>query len=137
MKKSLTVIKVLLAIFTLTNFGLAVVAFIGGDVAIKSIKLFYGATINLTPQITHLIRMLGAMTFAVSFLGVMAFMDPVKNRAIISVAVFLLVVRAIEMMIFYGNITTHFNIAPARLIQNILSFLIMAILLFIFRPKAQ
>ncbi|MBN2120641.1 MAG: hypothetical protein JW734_06270 [Candidatus Omnitrophica bacterium] len=137
MKNSIKVIRALLVIFTLINFVMAILAFIGGDVATKFITLFYGATVALTPQLTHLIRMFGAMNLAFAFLGLLAYLDPVKNGAIIDGAICLLLVRGVEMLVFSKNIINYFDVSQFRLLQNAASFFIMAILLFIFKPKAK
>ena len=137
MKKSLLVIRTLLLMFTLINLAMAIFAFVAGDAAVRFIGASYGAAVYLTPQLTHVIRMFGAMNLAMAFLGAMAYLDPVKNRSIINGAILLLSVRAIEMMVFWENIIEHFRVPQDRLIQNIASFSIMAILLFIFRPKAD
>ncbi|MFA5334827.1 MAG: hypothetical protein WC316_04175, partial [Candidatus Omnitrophota bacterium] len=124
-------------IFTVINLAMAVLSFVAGSSAIKFVALFYGATIDLTPQMTHVIRMFGAMNLAMAFMGAAAMIDPGKNRAIINGAIILLLVRAIEMLVFYKDIVDNFNIAPSRLIFNSATFLVMAIALIVFRPKTQ
>lgn len=135
--KSFRGIRIVLGIFTLINLVMGIAAFGPQDILVKFITLFYGANIQLTPQLTHVIRMFGAMNLAMTFLGLMGIKDPVKNKVAIDVAIVLLVIRGCEMLVYIKDIVNYFSIPQARILQNAASFFIMVILLVVFRPKAK
>jgi len=135
MNKKTVVLKVLLAIFTAINFFMAVVSFATRETVNWLIQMSYGATVALTPQLVHVIRMFGAWNLTFAFLGAMAFANPEKNQIVVKGAVLLLSVRFIEMIIFWSYIVENFAIEPARLFSNACSYLIMATFLWIFRPS--
>ena len=135
--KQLQGIRIVLGIFTLINLVMGLAAFGPQNILVKFIALFYGASIELTPQLTHVIRMFGAMNLAMAFLGLMGVKDPLKNKLAIEVAIVLLVLRGVEMLVYIKDIVNYFSIPQARVLQNAASFFIMVILLAIFRPKAQ
>lgn len=135
--KNERILKVLLMIFVAINVIIGILVFTQGKLANLFVALFYGAEVQFTPQLVHVMRMFGAMSLAMAYLGWKAFQDPIKNREIINGAIILLSLRGLEMIVFSKEIVTYFNITPARNIANMCSYFAMATLLYIFRPKAQ
>ncbi len=137
MNKSFPGIRITLFIFTLINLVMGILAFASQDIVARFIALFYGATVQLTPQLTHVIRMFGAMNLSMAFLGAMGIKDPVKNIVVIDVAIALLVIRGCEMLVYIKDLTQYFGLSQMRVLQNTASFFIMVILLIVFRPKTK
>ncbi len=137
MGKSNTALRILLLVFCVANVIWGIVGLMGGEAAVKAAAWFYGANVTLTPQISYIIRMLGAFVLIAGLLGGVAALDPVKNKAIISCIIILLVLRVLQRIIFAKEIFEAFGITNARNLSNIIFFLAIAIALYLLRPKAE
>ncbi len=136
MRNNFTLLRVFMGVFTAICLIIGIVALAGGAQVLPfMIHLIYGARVDLTPQMVHVIRIIGAMNLTFAFVGALALKDPVKNRAAVLIAICLLSVRAIEMIVFSSEIISNFNISPLRNAVNIAGYLVVAIALFILRPK--
>lgn len=98
------------------------------------ILIFYGATLQITPQIEHIIQMFGAYMLTVGVLGLYAIWNPAGSRGIIYCLVFLLIVRVIQRLFFFGQAEAVFGISPVYYWGQTALFFIMAVALFCFRP---
>lgn len=107
------------------------------DLANAVVELAYGASVTLTPQLRHVIRMLGAFMIAVGVLAGFALIDPVRNRAIIDGLVVLLLIRVGQRILLADEIEGAFGVSVSRLWGQSAFFLVLAIALFVLRPKPK
>jgi hypothetical protein len=104
-------------------------------VASRIIKATYGATVVLTPQLIHVIRILGAFMITIGFLAGLAFMNPFRNRAIIWGVIVLLVLRVSQRFFFAAEIQEAFGVTTGHLVGQSVFFLATALGLFLLLPK--
>lgn len=137
MGKSNTVLRILLLVFCVANVIWGIVGLMGGETAVKAAAWFYGANVTLTPQISYVIRMLGAFVLVLGILGGVAALDPARNKAIINCIVILLVLRVLQRIFLAKEIFEAFGITNARNMSNIIIFLAIALAIYLLSLKAK
>jgi hypothetical protein len=130
-------LRVLLAYVCLSHVILGGLGFLfpPDPIALRIIKATYGATVVLTPQLIHVIRMLGAFMIAIGFLAGLAFTNPFRNRAIIWGIILLLILRVSQRFIFAAEIQEAFGVTSGRLVLQAVFFLAIALGLLLLLPK--
>lgn len=131
-----TALKVLLALVGLAHLMLGLIANVAPpETLVKVASVFYGATVDVTSQSHHVIRIVGAFMIGVAVMAFLACRDPQHNQAIILGIITVLVLRVIQRIVFAQEISSAFHIPPGRLWVQIAFFLLVAIGLFVLRPK--
>lgn len=132
-----TSLRVLLALVGLAHLALGLIANLAPpEMLVKVVTTFYGATIDVTAQSHHVIRIVGAFMIGISVMAFLACRDPQRNQAIIMGIITVLVLRVVQRILFAQEIGSAFNIPASRIWLQIAFFLITAIALFVLRPKA-
>lgn len=131
-------LRVLLAVVSVSHLllGLLAVAAPVESVARVAAAL-YGATLDVTPALQHILRILGAFMIAVGLMSSFAFFSPEKHEGIIAGVVVLLLLRVAERLIFAREIQSTFQVSTTHLWIQSIFFLILAVALFIVRPRAS
>jgi hypothetical protein len=137
MKGSYGLLRFCLVVFSLANIVLGAVAFSGDRAVVRMAASFYGAEVLLTPQLIHVIRMLGAFVFAIGIMAALAITDPERNVHIIDGIIILLLLRVLQRVLYAGQITAFFGISDSRNWMNVGFFLIIAFLFALLRPKEK
>lgn len=131
-------LKVVLGVVCLSHLTLGAAGFLAGRNAVtEAVASAYGATLTMTPQLQHVLRMLGAFMIAVGVMSAFALLNPARNRAIINGLAVLLLLRVAQRIVFAQEIQEVFSISSARLWGQTVFFLALAALLFFLRPKAE
>jgi hypothetical protein len=105
------------------------------DLVTQVLKIFYNATVTLTPQLQHAARIVGAYMLAFSVLSALALWKPEQNRHIINGVIILLLLRVGQRMIFAAQIHEVFQIPYWYHWGQSAFFLAIAVALFFLRPK--
>ena len=134
MKTSYLPIRIVLGLVAIAHIIIGLIGVIP-IVPREIILTFYGAALQITPQIEHIIQMFGAYMLTVGALGVYAFWNPAGNRGIIHCLIFLLLVRVIQRLFFFGQAEAVFDISPGYYWGQTVLFFIVAVALFWFRPS--
>lgn len=87
---------------------------------------FYGAQVNWTPELSYIVKPVGAFMLTLGVLAGVAARKPLDYPATIYGFVLLFVVRGLQRIIFQGEIETAFEIASGRNLGNAIFFLLMA-----------
>jgi hypothetical protein len=135
MKKSNLAIKIVVGLVAAAHIIIGLIGVIPW-IPINIVLMFYGAALQINPQIAHIIQMFGAYMLTIGFLGIYAILDPVKNINIIYGVSFLLFLRVIQRLVFAGQAHAIFGISPGYYWGQTVCFLVLAILLLVFKPKA-
>ena len=106
-------------------------------IPLSIVLMFYGASLQINPQIAHIIQMFGAYMLAVGVLGAFAVWDPLKNKSIIYGISFLLFLRVLQRIIFAGQAYSVFGISPIYYWVQTVLFFAIALALVLLRPKAS
>jgi hypothetical protein len=133
----LTALKALLALVCVTHLALGLIAFTGlpGPVT-KIASGLYGVTVTVTPQLQHLIRILGAFMIAIGVMSGFALFKPQQNRAIIDGVAILLLLRASQRILFAQQLHDVFSLSYGRLWTQAIFFLALAVALLFLRPRS-
>ena len=91
---------------------------------------YYGAEVNWTPQFVYILKPLGAFMFVLGILAAVAARNPLGNKMVVYGLVTLFVIRALQRVVFGGEIYAAFAIAPGRNIGNAVFFVALAVALF-------
>lgn len=133
-----TAFKLLLALVGVAHLALGLIANLApSEMLVKVVAEFYGATIEVTAQSHHVIRIVGAFMIGVGMMAFLACRNPQRNQAVIFGIITVLVLRVIQRVVFAHELSSTFNIPPARVWLQVTFFLLTAIALFVLRPKAE
>lgn len=91
---------------------------------------YYGAQVDWTPQFVYILKPLGAFMLVLGMLSAVAALDPLRNKMIVYGFVTLFAIRALQRIVFGGEIYDAFAIASGRNIGNAVFFILMALALF-------
>lgn len=131
----LGLLKIVLAVVCLAHLALGALGFVAGANAVtEGVAATYGATLTLTPQLQHVLRILGAFMLAIGVLSAYAWRDPVKHRAIINGIIVLLLLRVAQRLLFAQEVHEAFALSYGRLWGQTAFFGALAALLFFLRP---
>jgi len=132
------VLRAVLALVCISHLVLGAIGFVSvPEPVAKAISAVYGATVTITPELQHVIRILGAFMLAIGVMAAFAFMNPQENRAIITGVAVLLLLRVAQRIFFASEIHEVFAVAYGRLWTQSLFFLALAAALLILRPRAE
>ena len=84
---------------------------------------------NWTPELTYVLRVLGAFMLALGGIGVMAARDPLSHPGIVIMFAALLTIRVLQRAVFSNDIQNLFAISSWRLWSTALIFLVLALAL--------
>ena len=135
MKDSYFLLRLFLTIFCIANLVLGAIGFFANEESVEAIASLYGASVIVGPQLVHVARILGAFVFVMGILALFAIVEPVKNKRIIDGVVILLILRVAQRVIFAQQIHEAFGIAAKRNLINAGFFLVIALILFLLKPK--
>lgn len=90
---------------------------------------YYGAQVDWTAQFLYILKPLGAYMLVMGGLAAAAALKPLANRAIVYGFAALFILRALQRVIFAGELIDAFGIPPARNIGNVIFFLGLAAVL--------
>ncbi len=129
-------LRVLLALVGLAHLALGMMANLAGPATItRLISEFYGANLEVTPQMQHVIRILGVFMIGIGMMAIWACSDPRRHQVVILGIVAILVLRVLQRIMLAQEIGATFNISPARIWTQAAFFLAIAVALFWLRPK--
>jgi len=132
-----TAFRVLLALVGITHLVLGLIANLAQpEMLVKVVSAFYGATVEVTAQSHHVIRIVGAFMIGIAAMAFLACRDPLRNQAVTTGIIIVLLLRVLQRIVFAGEISSAFNLPSARIWLQIAFFLITAIALLVLRPKA-
>lgn len=127
--------KVLLWIM-IAHHGIAGVLLIAsGDLSLKFVSLAFGWTIEGTPTLGIAGEVLGCYLVAFALMLVVVTRDPEKHRALITVALALIVMRLAQRVYFSEKVMEVFQVPQARYWGSCGFVLLLAILLGLFRMQ--
>jgi hypothetical protein len=130
------VLKIVLAVVCVSHLVLGSVPQLSAGLVETTGRLAYGATVDLTPQLHHVLRMLGAFMLGIGVLAAFAWKDPVQNRRIIHGIAVILILRAFQRVVFGASIHQAFAVSyPQLWIQGIF-FLALGLVLIGLVPRA-
>jgi len=97
----------------------------------------YGAEVRWTPELTYILKPLGAFMLALALMGAAAARRPLHCRPVIYGFVALFVMRSLQRFAFSQEIADVFGIGAGRNILNAVFFLILAGILVILDRAAH
>jgi len=130
-------LQVVLGMIFLVQLFLGVAGLIGGEFLKKSAFLYYGGTLSMTPQLGYIIKMMAAYFLSVAFLTGLALNDPEKHSGVIIGLMVLMVLRFLTVVFGAANAQQAFSIPLGRVWFHGITYLVLAVLLFVFRPKVK
>jgi hypothetical protein len=131
-----TALRIMLALVGLAHLVLGLIANLAPpETLVKIVSESYGATLEVTPQAHHVVRILGVFMIGIGVMAGLACRDPQRNQAIIMGIITVLVLRVIQRVVLAQEISSTFHISSSRLWGQAVFFLIVAVALFVLRSK--
>jgi hypothetical protein len=132
------VLRALLVLVALSHAVLGLLACLAGASTVQGLVTdLYGATLTVTPQLHHVIRIVGAFMVAIAVMAGLAVRDPVRNRAIVDGIGILQLLRAGQRVVFAAQIQDAFAMPSGRLSLQSAFFGALGLALLLLRPRAR
>lgn len=90
----------------------------------------YGAQVEWTPQFVYILKPLGVFMFVLGLLAAVAARDPLANKEIVYGFCLIFVLRALQRLVYLGDIRETFGIGASRNITMSVFFLLLAAAIF-------
>lgn len=130
--------KVLLALVGLAHLALGLLANVAPAGALSSVvSTVYGASIDVSAQSHHVIRIVGAFMIGVAIMAFLAARDPQRNQAIVLGIAAVLLLRVVQRLAFAQEIASAFQVSQGRIWVQAAFFLATALALLILRPRTS
>ena len=111
-----TALRLVLALVGLSHLVLGLIANVApADLLTKIVSGFYGASLQITPQLHHVIRILGVFMIGIGMMAMWACRDPQRNQVVIIGIIAILVLRVLQRLLLTQEITSSFNLSSARI----------------------
>jgi hypothetical protein len=133
----LRVLKFLLWLASASHLTLGLSGILSPTLAIAAARFFYGAQLEATPALVHVLRIIGAYMLAVGVLAAVAARDPVRHRPIIVTLAVLLAVRVLQRVVHAEEIRATFQISALRLAFQSAYFALYAAALWLLKPERE
>ena len=130
-------LKILLGVVCASYLVLGSVPQLSAGLVETTGRLAYGATVELTPQLHHVLRMLGAFMIGIGVLAAFAWREPVQNRRIIQGIAVILILRASQRVVFGQSIHQAFDISYPQLWTQSLFFFSLGVALLWLTPRSR
>jgi hypothetical protein len=130
-------LKALLWLVCITHVLSGIAGIASPAIALEVARVFYGATLELTPVSIHLLRIIGAYMLMMGVLGAVAAYDPDRNRPIITTLAILLLIRVLQRVFLAGEIHETFGISYNRIWFQAAYFAAIAIALLALMPRRK
>ena len=129
-------LQALLAFVAICHLIIGLCAFIGLPGPVQAIvESVYGAHVTLTPQLQHVIRMLGAFMIAIGVIAGLAAIRPEHSGPIVTGIAILLLLRVLQRLMFANEVHDAFGVSMGKLVGQSVFFLLIAIGLLVLKPR--
>ena len=91
----------------------------------------YGADVQWTPELSYIVKPLGAFMCALGILAVAAALNPLRYRVITYGFVFLFLARALQRLVWGREVQAAFGISASRNVANMVFFAFLAAAIFV------
>jgi hypothetical protein len=133
MKKSYLLWRGVLWVFAIYHLCVGAILFLSGDLSIKALKYFAGATIDGSPQLGVTSEILACYILAFGLMMAVAAWNPIKNRALMTIGVILIVLRVCQRLIFADKVMEVFQVPAANYWTSTSIVIVLGILIGTFR----
>jgi hypothetical protein len=123
--------RIVLVLIGLYHVGFAALATFSDSMARTLAKAAFGITLDGSPQVMYLAKVLGLYGLAFGGVALVAATDPVKYRRLISVILGLYVLRILERAVFLPLVRESFAISPQRIAVGCVLLGLFAVALFV------
>jgi hypothetical protein len=133
--KSLKPIKVLAGFIGIYHILLGLIGSVSGELGAQAARAIFDARVDLTPQFSYLVKYLGAYTIAFGVMMLLVAWNPVKYKLFIYVGILLIAIRITQRLIFASQLESAFGISQGRNLLNTAIIALLALGLYLFRPR--
>ena len=137
MKKKTVIFRLVLASVALAHLIIGITASLPGGSVTEIAQKFYSASINTTPELEHVAQMFGVYMLAIGILAAFAVCNPNRNVAITYGIITLLMLRVLQRIILANDAMRLFHIDTTWYWAQTIFFGIIALTLFVLRPKEE
>jgi hypothetical protein len=134
----LTIFKIAAWWAGLYHLGLGLIGVFGNPETVSAvIKSFFRANVEMTPQVSYLIKFCSAYMAAFGVAVILLALKPLKYPRLVWVPITLFTLRIFETLVFSDLLTNSFGIPPREEFIIVCIMTLILSLLFFFRPRAE
>ena len=107
-------IRILLWAVAAYHIGMGALLFYSGELSIRAADSFYGWSITGSPDLGIISEILGCYGIAFGLMMIVVASDPVKYRAILSVAIILFALRLLQRAVYAPKVMEVFEVSTGQ-----------------------
>lgn len=131
---SYPLLRIALTVAAIPPIGFGVAAMIDARHVQSIIRLFSGALATPTPELNYLLKPLGIYLIAFGLMLLVAMMDPVRHRTLITLGSLVLLARGLQRLSLGSELNRLFHISAEVNFSHGAYLLLMAGILLVLRP---
>jgi hypothetical protein len=130
-------LKIVLWLIALYHIILGVAAFVSLPLTLWLAQALFGVSVELTPQASYIIRLLGVYVLAFGVLVAMLALDPSKHSSLLAVVAILYVCRILNKIVFMDLFATAFGATLTRGWIDVAMLAGFGVAVLLLWPRAQ
>jgi hypothetical protein len=130
----MTGLKVVLAMICIYHVVLGLATFVSGDLTVKLAKSIFGLNLEMTPQMSYIVQLLGVYAIAFGLVAGLAAADPLKHPVLLNVIVVLYALRILNKLISMNQFQQAFGASMAKVWTDVVLLAAFGIAVVALRP---
>lgn len=130
----ITGLKVVLVMICIYHVALGLATFVSGDLTVKLAKAIFGLNLEMTPQMSYIVQLLGVYAIAFGLVAGLAAADPLKHPVLLNVIVVLYALRVVNKLISMNQFQQAFGASMAKVWTDIVLLAAFGVAVVALRP---
>jgi hypothetical protein len=107
-------LQIVLGMICLYHLFLGVCGFLSQDVAVWLADLAFGIKLEVTPQLSYIVKLLGIYAILFGLMTAIAARAPERHPTLLNLIILLYVLRVVNKLVFSSLFAQAFGVHPAR-----------------------
>lgn len=130
----ITGLKVVLAMICIYHVVLGLATFVSGDLTVKLAKTIFGLNLEMTPQMSYIVQLLGVYAIVFGVVAGMAALDPLKHPVLLNVIVLLYALRIMNKLLSMNQFQQAFGASMTKVWTDIVLLAAFGVAVVALRP---
>lgn len=132
----LTGLKIVLAMICIYHIALGLAAFASDDLTVQVAKGMFGLNLEMTPQLSYIVQLLGVYAIIFGVVAGMVALDPVKHQVLLNVVVILYGLRILNKFISMNQFEQAFGASMAKVWIDVVLLAAFGVAVLLLKPRA-
>ena len=128
-------LRSVLAMISIYHVVLGLAAFVSDDMAVTLARSIFGLNLEMTPQLSYIVQLLGVYAIVFGLITGLAAADPLRYPVMLNVIVVLYALRVLNKILSMGEFEEAFAASMTRVWTDVLLLAAFGIAVLLLRPK--